>query len=71
MIAWPALNNPKVVETGYCYGQAGLIVPLLRLAEALPELRLSDGTTALSLANENLRYLMSVARKAGDGFVWP
>ncbi len=36
LIAWPTLKNPKVVETGYCYGQAGIILPLLRLAEVLP-----------------------------------
>jgi len=71
LIAWPALKNPDVVETGYCYGQAGLVLPLLRLAEAMPDLRLSDGTTALSLASANLRYLMSVARPKGDGYVWP
>lgn len=71
LFAWPARNNPKVVETGYCYGQAGLVLPLLRLAEVLPELKLSDGTTALSLANGNLRYLASVAREARGGYVWP
>ncbi|MCD6507024.1 hypothetical protein J7M22_10420 [Candidatus Poribacteria bacterium] len=38
LIAWPTLRNPKVVGTGYCYGQAGIILPLLRLAEVLPEL---------------------------------
>lgn len=70
-IAWPARNNPKAVETGYCYGQAGLVLPLLRCAEVLPELRLSDGTTALSLANGNLRFLASVAREARGGYVWP
>ncbi len=71
LIAWPALANPKVVETGYCYGQAGLVLPLLRLAETLPDLRLPDGTTALALANANLRYLMRVARARGEGVVWP
>ncbi|MFV1969174.1 MAG: hypothetical protein ACC628_27450, partial [Pirellulaceae bacterium] len=71
LITWPALKNPKAVETGYCYGQAGLVLPLLRLAELLPELKLSDGTTPLSLANGNLRYLMSVARKAHGGYIWP
>jgi len=71
LIAWPTLKNPKIVETGYCYGQAGLVLPLLRMAERAPEVRLSDGTTALSLANANLRYLMSIARAKGDGTVWP
>lgn len=71
LVAWPAMKNPKVVETGYCYGQAGLVLPLLRMAEVLPELKLSDGTTPLSLANANLRYLMSVARQARGGYVWP
>jgi hypothetical protein len=71
LIAWPTLRNPKLVETGYCYGQAGVILPLLRLAETLPELRLSDGTTALSLANGSLRYLMGVARPSRGGYVWP
>jgi len=70
-IAWPTLKNPRVVETGYCYGQAGVILPLLNLAEELPDLELSDGTTALSLANANLRYLMRVAQAQGNGFVWP
>jgi hypothetical protein len=41
------------------------------MAEVLPELKLSDGTTPLSLANGNLRYLMSVARQARGGYVWP
>jgi len=71
VIAWPALKNPHVVETGYCYGQAGVVLPLLSLAEELPDLKLSDGTTALDLANANLRYLMRVAHAQGDGFVWP
>ena len=69
--AWPRLRNNKIVETGYCYGQAGIIIPLLDLAETLPDLKLSDGTSARSLANANLRYLMSVARKAKAGYVWP
>ena len=71
MFAWPATKNPDVCETGYCYGQAGIALPLLRLAEAMPELKLSDGTTPLDLANANLRYLMSIARGRGDGYVWP
>ncbi|MBI5394138.1 MAG: hypothetical protein HZA91_02450 [Verrucomicrobia bacterium] len=71
MIVWPLLQNEKVVETGYCYGQAGLILPLLTLAERFPDLRLSDGTTALSLANASLRYLMHVARAERDACVWP
>ena len=71
LIAWPTLNKTNVVETGYCYGQAGLVLPLLRMAELAPDVRLSDGTTALSLANAGLRYLMSIARAKGDGFVWP
>ncbi len=71
LVAWPALRNKKVVETGYCYGQAGLVIPLLRLAEAMPDLKLPDGTTPLSLANGSLRYLMSVAREARGGYVWP
>lgn len=71
LIAWPALQNPHVVETGYCYGQAGLVVPLARMAEALPGLKLSDGTTSLSLAAGSLRYLMRVAREDRGGYVWP
>ena len=71
LIAWPALKNPNVVETGYCYGQAGLVLPLLRMADVLPGVELADGTTALSLANGNLRYLMSVAREVRGGYVWP
>ncbi len=70
-LAWPALKNPDVYETGYCYGQAGIALPLLRMAELLPHMKLKDGTTALSMANANLRYLMSVARQQGDGYVWP
>lgn len=71
VIAWPTLKNRNIYETGYCYGQAGVTVALLNLSEVLPDLRLSDGTTALSLANANLRYLMGVARKEGEGYVWP
>ena len=71
LVSWPTLKNPKVIETGYCYGQAGLALPLLRMAEVLPELELPDGTTPLSLANGNLWYLMSVAREARGGCVWP
>jgi len=44
---------------------------LLTLAERFPDLKLSDGTTALSLANANLRYLMHVARAERDACVWP
>ena len=69
--AWPRLKNDAVVETGYCYGQAGLTLPLLELAATLPDLKLSDGTSALSLANANLRYLISTAQKTETGFVWP
>ncbi len=71
VFAWPAIKNKSVCETGYCYGQAGIILPLLRLAEAMPELKLDDGTTPLDLANANLRYLMSVARRHGNGYLWP
>jgi len=71
LVSWPTLKNSKVVETGYCYGQAGLALPLLRMAEVLPKLELSGGTTASSLANGNLRYLMSVAREARGGYIWP
>jgi hypothetical protein len=59
LIAWPALKNAGVVETGYCYGQAGLVVPLARLAEVLPGLKLSDGTTPLSLAERRLATVLS------------
>ncbi len=69
--AWPTTRNPDVYETGYCYGQAGIVLPLLRMAEAVPELKLSDGTTPLGLANANLRYLMIIARRDGNGYVWP
>jgi len=71
LIAWPSRRNRDVVETGYCYGQAGLVLPLLRLAETFPDLRLPDGTTPLELANGSLRYLMSVAKPARGGYVWP
>jgi len=71
VIAWPTLKNRSIYETGFCYGQAGVTVALLNLADVLPDLKLSDGTTALSLANANLRYLMGVARTEGDGYVWP
>lgn len=71
MFAWPKLSNEKVVETGYCYGQAGVILPLLTLTERFPNLKLSDGTTALAMANANLRYLMKAARVQQGGFVWP
>ncbi|MBM3891198.1 MAG: hypothetical protein FJ388_18965, partial [Verrucomicrobia bacterium] len=37
MIVWPLLQNEKVIETGYCYGQAGLVLPLLTLAERFPD----------------------------------
>ncbi|NOX52915.1 MAG: hypothetical protein GXP27_00440 [Planctomycetes bacterium] len=71
LIAWPSRRNRDVVETGYCYGQAGLVLPLLRLAEVFPNMKLSDGTTPLTLANGSLRYLMSVAKEARGGYVWP
>jgi len=71
MFAWPRVDKEKVIETGYCYGQAGVILPLLTLAERFPDLKLADGTTALSLANTNLRYLMRVARPERGGYVWP
>ncbi len=71
LVAWPSVRNQNVVETGYCYGQAGLVIPLLRLAEAMPEMKLSDGTTPLQLANGSLRYLIAVAREARGGYVWP
>ena len=71
MFAWPTVKNPRVFESGYCYGQAGVLLPLLSLAEAMPRLKLSDGTTPLSMANANLKYLMSVAREQNGGYVWP
>ena len=71
MFVWPRVNKEKVVETGYCYGQAGVILPLLTLAERFPDLKLSDGTTALAMANANLRYLIKAARAQQGGFVWP
>jgi len=69
--AWPTTKNANVCETGYCYGQAGIALPLLRLAEAMPDLKLADGTTPLEMANANLRYLMSVANRQGEGYLWP
>ncbi|NOY79852.1 MAG: hypothetical protein GXP31_02485 [Kiritimatiellaeota bacterium] len=71
LVAWPTLKNPNVVETGYCYGQAGVVLPLLRLAELRPDLKLKDGTTPRSLANGSLRYLMRAARQTRGGYVWP
>ncbi|MEW6360429.1 MAG: hypothetical protein AB1696_29130 [Planctomycetota bacterium] len=75
-LAWPAykwsqLEDKSAFITGYCYGQAGVIIPLLDLAEAMPDLKLSDGTTPLLLANSALRYLMSQAEEANGGYRWP
>jgi len=67
--AVPPEDGPMYLTDSH--GAAGVIIPLLSLAEALPDLELSDGTSALSMANANLRYLMSVARKAVAGYVWP
>jgi len=71
MFAFPKRNNDRIFETGYCYGQAGIAVPLYDLAREFADMKLSDGTTPLSMANANLRYLMDVAVRYGDGYVWP
>jgi len=59
------------IETGFCYGQAGIVQSLLHIAEVRPDIKLYDGMTPLSMANSNLRYLMDVAEKHGKATVWP
>ena len=76
MLAYPAFpwsrtKEKEAILTGYCYGQAGVVVPLMQLAVAKPDLELSDGTTPLSLGNGALKYLASVAIPRGPGFEWP
>ncbi|HID22205.1 MAG TPA: hypothetical protein EYP14_07365, partial [Planctomycetaceae bacterium] len=71
LVSWPSRRNRNIVETGYCYGQAGVVLPLLDMAEVFPDMALSDGTTPLSLANGSLRYLMSVAQEVRGGYIWP
>lgn len=75
-LAWPAfqwshLEEKDVILTGYCYGQAGLIVPLMELARTMPDLKLSDGTTPCAMANGALRYLMGRALGTEVGHLWP
>ena len=59
------------IETGFCYGQAGIVQSLLHIAEVRPDIKLHDGMTPLSMANSNLRYLMDIAIKHGKVYVWP
>lgn len=59
------------IETGFCYGQAGIVQSLLHIAEVRPDIELYDGMTPLSMANSNLRYLMDIAIKHGKIYVWP
>ena len=68
---WPNTEDKDAILTGYCYGQAGVVVPLMQLAVAMPDLKLSDGTTPLSLGNSVLKYLAGEAIPRGPGFVWP
>jgi hypothetical protein len=75
-IAWPAfrwndLKDKDAVLTGYCYGQAGVVVPLMRIARDMPDLKLSDGTTPRALGNASLRYLAEASRPAPGGMIWP
>lgn len=63
-------NNVKICN-GYCFGVAGSGMHLLEIYEYMPDLRLNDGTSALDLANGVLKYLMSQARPAKKGYVWP
>jgi hypothetical protein len=74
--AWPAFQWSHVKEkdailTGYCFGQAGVIIPLMRLSQAMPDLKLTDGTRPLELGNGGLRYMMSIARPNEEGRLWP
>ena len=59
------------IETGFCYGQAGIVQSLLHIAQVRPDIKLYDGMTPLSMANSNLRYLMDVAVKRGKIYLWP
>lgn len=59
------------IETGFCYGQAGIVQSLLHIAEIRPDIKLYDGMTPLSMANSNFRYLMDVAERHGKAAVWP
>ncbi|NOZ22287.1 MAG: hypothetical protein GXP25_14500 [Planctomycetes bacterium] len=68
---WKHIKDKGVIVTGYCFGQAGLIIPLMDLAKAMPELKLSDGTTPLSLGNAGLRYLIAQAKPVKKGYLWP
>ncbi|MEW6358880.1 MAG: hypothetical protein AB1696_21285 [Planctomycetota bacterium] len=76
-IAWPTnslleyMKGKNALRTGFCFGQAGVVVPLLDLVKDMPDLKLPDGTTPLDLANGALRYLMSEAKPARGGYVWP
>ncbi|HID74874.1 MAG TPA: hypothetical protein EYP56_02640 [Planctomycetaceae bacterium] len=79
-------GRPPGLLAGHSHGLGNLIDTLLdaygatrddrlraelRLAETMPDLELSDGTTPLSMADGSLRYVMSAAREARGGYVWP
>jgi len=64
-------GEPNAIRTGYCYGQAGVIIPLMKLTVDMPDLKLDDGTTPLKLGNGSLKYLMREARPRLGGYVWP
>jgi len=68
---WKHVKDKGAILTGYCFGQAGVIIPLLETAMAMPDHKLSDGTTALALGNGGLRYLIRRAKPAMGGYVWP
>jgi hypothetical protein len=63
-------KQENVVLTGYCWGQAGVIAPLMQVAREMPDLKLADGTTPLMLGNADLRYLAHAALRQNDGVTW-
>ncbi len=62
VIVWPALKNPNVVETGYCYGQAGVVLGLAGAARYLEDEEILDAAKRVG------DYIAARAEKAGGGY---
>jgi len=72
---WPEQAGGTAYETGYCYGNAGMLAFVINAAERFPDFALPDGSPVSDLrelANASARWLISVAVElpAADGLYW-
>ena len=75
-VFWPEEEGGTAYETGYCYGNAGVLASVINAANHFPTLPFPGGSPVgnlRELANAGTRWLMSVAEPypgPEDGIIW-